>query len=173
MSESLTISEKYSRFWPLIAAGSLVASLLLFGAYLAVSDILTGSYLRLAAFALFVIGFLSLFKLRDGQITMDITHKQNTDPNLDIEFSARDRMIHAETIDLTDIEHVKMDKMPNRSIYNDLNRSDRSVRLQKKNMDGWIYLNEIHGRVFPLTKENAAAIVEFLNGCKKRARDER
>jgi len=173
MSLTLSVSEKYSRFWPLIAAGSLVASLLLFGAYLTVSDILTGSYLRLAAFALFVIGFLSLFKLRDGQITMDFSHQQTNKSVLDIEFSVRDQTIHAETIDLRDVDHIKVDVMPNRSIYNDLNRADRSVRLQKKNMDGWIYLNEIHGRVFPLTKENAAAIVEFISGCKRRQLDER
>ncbi|CAN5368255.1 hypothetical protein BH23BAC3_BH23BAC3_12410 [soil metagenome] len=162
MSQILTVSEKYSRYWPAIAIGSIIISILLFVAYIMISDVLIGSYLRLAAFAFFVIGFLSFFKLRDGRIQIDFELKDDAGPHLDVLYSVRDRIIHSETIDISEITGLKVDQMPNRSLYNDFNQADRSVRFQKENMDGWLYLNEIHGRVIPLSKENAEKIVQFI-----------
>jgi len=161
MKNTLTVSEKYSRFWPAIAGGSILASILFMAAYIAVSDVLIGSYLRLGAFAFFVIGFLSLFKLRDGRIKIQITRVEES-RDLDVEYTVRGREIHGELIDLKDIKQIKTDRMPNRSLYNDLNRTDRAVRFQKENMEGWLYLNEIHGRVIPLSEENADKIVAFI-----------
>ncbi|REL38202.1 hypothetical protein DYD21_06225 [Rhodohalobacter sp. SW132] len=162
MKSTLNVSEKYSRHWPAIAVGSIIASILFFGAYVAVSDVLIGSYLRLAAFAFFVIGFLSFFKIKDGRIEIQFEVNQKNSNELDVEYSVRGREIHAELIELDDIKDIKTDRMPNRSLYNDLNRTDRSVRFQKKNMEGWLYLNEIHGRVIPLSEDNANKIVAFI-----------
>ncbi len=162
MSQALTVSEKYSPYWPAVTIGSIVISMLFFAAYIMTSDVLIGSYLRLAAFAFFVIGFLSLFKLRDGRIKIDFELKEDAGPHLDILYSVRGRNIHAETIDISEIKELKVDQMPNLSLYNDFNKVDRSVRFQKENMDGWLYLNEIHGRVIPLSKENAEKIVRFI-----------
>lgn len=162
MSQTLTVSEKYSRYWPAIAIGSIIASILFFGAYVVVSDVLIGSYLRLAAFAFFVIGFLSLFKLRDGRMKIEFELEDDAGPHMDVYYSVRDRNVHAETIDLSEIHDLKIDKMPNRSLYNDLNQVDRSIRFKKENMEGWMYLIEIHGRVIPLSKENAEKVVEFI-----------
>lgn len=168
MSQVLSVSEKYSRYWPAIAIGSVIASVLFFGAYIMVSDILIGSYLRLAAFAFFVIGFLSFFKIKDGRIQIEFELKDNAGPDLDVNYMVRGRIIHAETIDISEITELKVDLMPNRSLYNDLNKIDRSVRFQKENMEGWLYLNEIHGRVIPLSKENAEKIVRFINKVTKK-----
>ena len=162
MSQKLTVSEKYSRYWPAIAISSIIASIAFFGAYIMVTDVLIGSYLRLAAFAFFVIGFLSLFKLKDGRIVIDFELGDDAGPHMEVTYSVRDRYIHAETIDISEITGLKIDQMPNRSLYNDFNNVDRSVRFHKENMEGWLYLNEIHGRVIPLSKENAAEIVRFL-----------
>lgn len=162
MSQTLTVSEKYSRYWPSIAAGSIILSIIMFGAYIMVSDVLIGSYLRLAAFAFFVIGFLSFFKLRDGRVQIDFVLKDDAGPHLDVLYSVRGRNIHAEMIDLSEITEIKVDQMPNRSLYNDFNKVDRSVRFQKEDMAGWLYLNEIHGRVIPLSKENAEVIVRYI-----------
>lgn len=162
MSQTLTVSEKYSRYWPAITIGSFIISILFFVAYIMISDVLIGSYLRLAAFAFFVIAFMSLFKLRDGRIQIDMELKDDAGPHLDLLYSVRGRNIHAETIDISEIKELKVDQMPNRSLYNDFNQVDRSVRFQKENMDDWLYLNEIHGRVIPLSKENAEEIVWFI-----------
>jgi len=163
MSHTLTVSEKYSRFWPAIAVGSIIASIAFFGAYIMVADVLISSYLRLAAFAFFVIGFLSLFKLKDGRIVIDFELADDAGPHMEVTYSVRDRNIHAETIDISEITSLKIAQMPNRSLYNDFNKVDRSVRFQKENMEGWLYLNEIHGRVIPISQENAERIVKFLN----------
>lgn len=162
MSQSLTVSEKFSKLWPYAAAISLLLSVLLFAGYIYMSDLLIAGYLRLAAFAFFVIGFLSLFKLKDGQIVITYERSDEQPTKIIITYTVRNRNIHVESIDLADIKEIKVDKMPNRSIYNDFYNLDRSVRLKKKNMDGWVYLNEIHGRAIPLSKENALKIVDFL-----------
>lgn len=162
MNKSLTVSEKFSKLWPLAAAASLLLSVLFFGGYLYISDQLISGYLRLAAFAFFVIGFLSLFKLKDGQMDITFEKEAGSPGEVEITYSVRDRNLHVETMDLSDLEEIKVDRMPNRSIYNDFYRVDRSVRLKKENMEGWMYLNEIHGRVIPLSEENAEKIVGFI-----------
>lgn len=167
MSRVLSVSEKYSRYWPAITIGSIILSIILFGAYINVTDVLIGSYLRLAAFAFFVIGFLSFFKLREGRIQIDFELKDDAGPHLDVYYSVHSRNIHAEMIDLSEITDIKIDQMPNRTLYNDFNKVDRSVRFQKENMEGWLYLNEIHGRVIPLSKENAEKVVGFIKKVKK------
>lgn len=161
MSDQLKVSEKYSRYWPAITLGSLVVSVFFIGGFIYVNSVLLESYLRLAAFAFFVIGFLSYFKLRDGQITI-IYELNDEQDDMTIIYSVRDQNIHKESVDLTDIKKIKVDQMPNRSLYNDFYKIDRSVRLKKKNMDGWLYLNELHGRMIPLSQENAEKIVEFV-----------
>lgn len=161
MSEFIMVSEKYSQYWPAITIGSLILSLLFLVAFFNSNDALLESYLRLAAFAFFVIGFLSYFKLRDGQI--NINYQINDDESeMKITYSLRDQNIHTETVDLKEIVEVKVDEMPNRSLYNDFYKIDKSVRLKKKNMNSWLYLNELHGRMIPLSIENAEKIVEFI-----------
>lgn len=161
MKDQLKVSEKYSRYWPAITMGSLVVSVLFLGGYIYTESVLLEGYLRLAAFAFFVIGFLSYFKLREGQITIlyELVDEQN---DMKITYSVRDQNIHAESIDLSDIKDIKVDQMPNRSLYNDFYKVDRAVRLKKKNMDGWLYLNELHGRMIPLSRENAERVVTFI-----------
>jgi len=162
VSKTLHVSEKFSKYWPVFAWGGLIASLFFLGAYFVVTDPLVGSYLRLAAFACFVIGFLSLFKLKDGQLQINFKFDDEPGRNLEIKYFIRGRLVHSETIEMADVTGLKADQMPNRSIYNDINNIDRCVRLQKKNMDGWIYLTELHGRVIPLSKINAKKIVAFI-----------
>lgn len=161
MNETLNVTEKYSQYWPAITIGSLILSLLFLIGYNYSDDVLLESYLRLAAFAFFVIGFLSYFKLRDGQININY-QKIDNESEMKITYSLRNQNIHAETVDLKEIVDVKVDEMPNRSLYNDFYKIDKSVRLKKKNMNSWLYLNELHGRMIPLSKENAEKIVTFL-----------
>lgn len=166
MSEFVKVSEKYSEYWPAITIGSLILSLLFLFGYIYSNDILVESYLRLAAFAFFVIGFLSYFKLRDGQI--NINYQVNDDESeMKITYSLRNQNIHAESVDLKEIVDVKVDEMPNRSLYNDFYKIDKSVRLKKKNMNSWLYLNELHGRMIPLSRENAEKIVKFIKKKRK------
>jgi hypothetical protein len=163
MSNQLQVSEKYSQYWPAIMIGSLILSLIFLVAFIYTTEPLLESYLRLAAFAFFVIGFLSFFKIRDGQLTINYEVKDG-DQEMYITYTLREQKIHAETVDLSDIVDIKVDEMPNRSLYNDFYKIDKSVRLKKKNMDGWLYLNELHGRMIPLSRENAGKVVDFVKG---------
>jgi hypothetical protein len=79
-----------------------------------------------------------------------------------ISYSSDGRTLYQESIDLNDITEIKTDEMPNRSLYNDFYKRDKSVRFKKEHMDGWLYLNELHGRVIPLSQENASSIVAFI-----------
>ncbi|MFO7846864.1 MAG: hypothetical protein R6V27_09905 [Balneolaceae bacterium] len=161
MTKTLQVSEKFSKYWLPVMAGSFVASIALLTGYIFTDNALLESYLRLGAFAFFVIGFLSLFKLNDGKST--ITYELSEDTHiLEITYSVRGRKTHSESIDFRDVKAVKVDQMPNRSIYNDFYKADRSVRIQKKNMDGWMNLNEIHGRTIPLSRENAEKVIQYL-----------
>lgn len=162
MSEFIKVSEKYSEYWPAITIGSLILSLLFLFGYIYSNDVLLASYLRLAAFAFFVIGFLSYFKLRDGQININYQITDDDESEMKITYSLRGQNIHAETVDLKEIVEVKVDEMPNRSLYNDFYKIDKSVRLKKKNMSSWLYLNELHGRMIPISKDNAEKIVTFI-----------
>jgi hypothetical protein len=161
MSKQLQVLEKYSQYWPAIMIGSLILSLVFLVAFIYTTEPLLESYLRLAAFAFFVIGFLSFFKLRDGQLTINYEVKEG-DEEMYITYTLREQKIHAETVDLSNIVDLKVDEMPNRSLYNDFYKIDKSVRLKKKNMDGWLYLNELHGRMIPLSRENAEKVVDFV-----------
>lgn len=161
MSNQLQVSEKYSQYWPAIMIGSLILSLIFLVAFIYTTEPLLESYLRLAAFAFFVIGFLSFFKIRDGQLTINYEVKDG-DQEMYITYTLREQKIHIETVDLSDIVDIKVDEMPNRSLYNDFYKIDKSVRLKKKNMDGWLYLNELHGRMIPLSRENAGKVVDFV-----------
>lgn len=162
MSNSLTVFEKYSQYWPVISVGSILLSGFFLLAYILVSDVLVSSYLRLGAFAFFVVGFLGLFKVKDGQIRIDYRLKETNPAILEIIYSVKDRKIHAETIELSGVEDIKIDEMPNRTLYNDFYKVDKSVRFKKKDINDWLYLNEKHGRVIPLSKKNAEKIKSFL-----------
>lgn len=162
MSDHLQVSEKYSQYWPAITAGSLILSVLFLGGFIYADDTLLKSYLRLAAFVFFVIGFLSYFKLRDGQITINYEISDDSKHDMMVTYSVRDQNIHSESVDLAEIIDIKVDEMPNRTLYNDFYKIDKSVRLKKKNMSGWLYLNELHGRMIPLSRSNAEKVVEYI-----------
>ena len=162
MSDHIEVLEKYSQYWPVVTAGSLILSLFFFGAFIYVNDTLLEGYLRLAAFVFFVIGFLSYFKLRDGQITINYEIGDDNSSDMMITYSVRDQNIHSESVDLAEIIDIKVDEMPNRSLYNDFYKIDKSVRLKKKNMSGWLYLNELHGRMIPLSRPNAERVVQYI-----------
>ena len=163
MSKELRVTEKYSKYWPAVTFGSLLISAGLFAAFIYADDLLLESYLRLGAFAFFVIGFLSYFKLRDGQMTIHYTLEKDRENILQVTYSADGNTHYEESIDLDDVTEIKTDDMPNRSLYNDFYKRDKSVRFKKRHMDGWLYLNELHGRVIPLSEENAKSIVTFIN----------
>jgi len=161
MSDQLQVSEKYSQYWPAVTVVSLILSLFFLGGFIYTNGPLLESYLRLAAFIFFVIGFLSYFKLRDGQITINY-ETSNDSSDMTITYVVRDQNIHKETVDLSDIIDIKVDEMPNRSLYNDFYKIDKSVRLKKKNMSGWLYLNELHGRMIPLSVSSAEKVVRYV-----------
>lgn len=159
MKDKLIIKEKYSKFWPIITTISLLSAVITFYFYWTVSDVLIEGYLRLIAFIFFSIGVLSLFKLKDGQIEI-ITIVD--DDVIEFQYVSRKRVIHTEEWSANEIASIKVDEMPNRSLYNDLIQSDRCLRFRRKNQSDWNYLNSINGRVVPLSQSNADELVQFL-----------
>ncbi|MEX2411748.1 MAG: hypothetical protein WD607_10350 [Candidatus Paceibacterota bacterium] len=159
MKDKLIIKEKYSKFWPVITTISLISAVITFYFYWSVSDVLIEGYLRLTAFILFSIGVLSLFKLKDGQIEVIITLHDDV---IEIKYRSKKRVIHTEQWSANEIASIKIDEMPNRSLYNDLIQSDRCIRFRRNNQSDWNYLNSIDGRVVPLSQSNADELVRFL-----------
>lgn len=162
MSSSLTIKEKYSEYWPLLAIISGILSILLIIAYLYSNNVLYEGYLRLGAFGMFAFSFFSMFKIYDGQIIINI--EQNTEEKdlLDLSYNLRGREIYRESINPNEVVSLRVSEMPNRSMYNDLFTGDRTVQFRKKDMYDWMYLNEFHGRIIPFSKENAERIKSHL-----------
>ncbi len=159
MNNTLVINEKYSQHWPLIAKLSAVLTVVFYISYHFVGDVLLEGYLRLTAFGFFALAVLSLFKLKDGkvEITIELEGKK-----LVLYYRLRGKIIYEEEIDINKIEAVEVSEMPNRSIYNDFKKSDRCVRFKRTDSENWIFLNEIHSRVIPLSQDNSEKIVSFV-----------
>lgn len=159
MMKKLIIKEKYSKFWPIITVLSLLAAFVTFYFYWSVSDVLLEGYLRLLSFIFFALGVLSLYKLKDGQI--EITTTKNDDV-IEIHYKSGNKIIHTEEWADNEIASIKVDEMPNRSLYNDLIQGDRCLRFRRNDHSDWIYLNSIEGRVIPLSQDNAEELLRFL-----------
>jgi hypothetical protein len=159
MMKKLIIKEKYSKFWPIITVLSLLAAFVTFYFYWSVSDVLLEGYLRLLSFIFFALGVLSLYKLKDGQIEITTT---KSDDVIEIQYKSGNKIIHTEEWADDEIASIKVDEMPNRSLYNDLIQGDRCLRFRRNDHSDWIYLNRIEGRVIPLSQDNAEELFCFL-----------
>ncbi len=158
--KTLTVFEKYSRHWPMIAAGSTLLTLVFWGAYMIVSDVLLEGYLRLGAFCFFALALLSFFKVKDGRIQIDMQLRD--DGGLEMNYLVRNKLIAEDAFDLNSFKTIEINEMPNKSLYNDFATADKAVRFKRKDNDSWIYLTEVHGRVVPLEIQNAKKVVDFL-----------
>lgn len=158
----LIVKEKYSKHWPVIAVVSAVIALLFWGAYMFSTDVLVEGYLRFAAFCFFALSLLSFFKVKDGQIRIDLKFDDND--TLLVNYQVRKKQIASETFDLTKIKAIEINEMPNRSLYNDFATGDKTIRFKRTDSDGWLYLIEVNGRVIPFDNKNAQRVFAFING---------
>jgi hypothetical protein len=165
MKTELIVHEKYSRHWPKIAGISIVLSVLFFVSYWLAADVLLEGYLRLIAFGFFALGLLSLFKIKDGQVK--IQFKLDEEDVLHVIYKVRNSVIQEEKWSRFEFGKIKIDEMPNRSLYNDIMKSDRCIRFSRKNENDWIYFNKVSGRVIPFSEENANQIYDFLTQIKE------
>lgn len=156
----LTVYEKYSRHWPAVAIVSAALSVILFGSYLYIDDVLMEGYLRLAAFIFFALSLLSIFKWKDGRMEIHLSVSEGH--LLLIRYLLRKEPVAEESFDLDDFISVKIDSMPDKSLYNDFSVRDYTIRLQRNDNREWIYLNDVHGRVIPLHLDTAGQITTFL-----------
>lgn len=161
MTQELTVHEKYSKNWPAISVVSIVLAVLFFVAYQATANVLLEGYLRLASFAFLALSILSFFKIRDGRVV--IVMRADDKGVLDVEYRVRNRVIHHEEWSTSEIGKVKVDEMPDKSLYNNLMKHDRCVRFKRKKETDWIYFNKVNGRVIPFSAENANKICRFLD----------
>jgi len=160
MSQTLKIEEKYSRFWPIVATVSGFAAIIIFSYYLMVDAVLLEGFLRLISFSFFALMVLSLFKVKDGKVIITFISEDGT---IYLKYHVRDRLVYEEKFRLQKIKDLKVDRMPNKSLYNDIAKKDRCVRFKKGKSDDWIYMAQLFGRVIPLTHENAKKIEKFVN----------
>lgn len=165
MTDSLTVFEKYSQHWPMITIFCGILSVILFGIFLITENALVSGYLRLGAFASFAVCLLSYFKIRDGQIKLDLSIDGSK--KLLIDYHMKDQIIFKESFALKEIEELKMDTVPNKSFYNDLFTGDFRVMYKKTDYDSFLNLIEIRGRIIPLDEENASQIITFIEHHKK------
>jgi hypothetical protein len=165
MSRELIVHEKFSRYWPQIVLASFMLTLIFFISYLAATDLLFEGYLRLAAFGFFALTVLSFFKMKEGQVAIRI---EVTDDKVTvIQYFLRNNLIKEEEWALTEFHSLKVDEMPNKSLYNDIRKSDRCLLFRRKDESDWIYLNNVFGKVVPLSEENALKMYHFMVKAKK------
>lgn len=157
--KKLVIQEKYSKYWPSVAIVSLILAVILFLAYQMMSDVLWVGYVRLASFSLFALALLSFFKVKDGQVEITIKVENGVVESI---YKVRNEIIFHVKNPLSDFYELKIDQMPNKSLYNDFVRSDKCVRFRRENENAWYYFNEIESRVIPLSRENASRLYDFL-----------
>lgn len=157
--KKLVIKEKYSKYWPSIAVLSLILSVVLFLIYQMMDDVLWIGYIRLASFSFFALALLSFFKIRDGQVEITITVEDEVVESI---YKVRNEIIFHVEHPVSDFYKLKIDQMPNKSLYNDFVKSDKCVRFRRKNENAWYYFNEIESRVIPLSEENASQLYNFL-----------
>lgn len=160
-SGHLTVLEKYFTLWPYLVVASGFGSLSLFVAGQVSNHILLEGYLRLAAFALFALFLLGLFRLREGQIRIDFHSTGNG--MLNIDYSVRGRSIDRQVHELSAIRTVESARMPDKTLYNNLVTSDRTLRYRPATGDSWQFLTEVRGRAVPLKPEEAAEAANFIN----------
>lgn len=159
MMDQLIVREKYSKYWPAVAISSLLLAVLFFVAYHLIENILWVGYLRLISFSFFAIALLSFFKIKDGQVEMTVTVD---DERVHSDFKVRNKLIDHHEIPKSDFYQLKVDMVPNKSIYNDLMKSDKSVLYRRKSESAWFHFNQIESRVIPLSDENADLLYHFL-----------
>lgn len=155
----LVIQEKYSKYWPTIALASLLLSIALFISYQLMSDVLWIGYVRLASFGMFALALLSFFKVRDGQVEISIECEEDI---IRSTYTVQKRLIYQTESLRSDFDIIKVDEMPNKSLYNDIVRSDKCVIFKRKGDDTWYYFNQIDTRVIPLNEQNALKLQNFL-----------
>ena len=157
--KKLVIQEKYSQYWPFIAVLSLILAIVLFLTYQMMNNVLWIGYVRLASFSFFALSLLSFFKVRDGQVEITIVVEDGVAESI---YKVRDKVIFHAEHPVSDFYKLKVDQMPNKSLYNDFVKSDKCVRFRRENENAWYYFNEIESRVIPLSEENASQRLNFL-----------
>lgn len=157
--KKLIIREKYSKYWPSIAVLSMILSVVLFLIYQMMDNILWGGYVRLASFSFFALALLSFFKVKDGQVKITVTYEDGVVESI---YKVRNEVIFQTEHIASDFYKLKIDQMPDKSLYNDFVKSDKCVRFRRENENAWYYFNEIESRVIPLSKENASKLRDFL-----------
>lgn len=159
MTDQLVIREKYFKHWPTVSVVSLILSIVFFLVYHLIDDVLWIGYLRLAAFVCFAVALLSFFKVYDGRVEITVSIEDELVQSV---YKVRDKIIFSTELPLSDIHKLKIDQLPNKSLYNDFTKSDKCVRFQRKDESAWFYFNEIESRVIPLSEENANRLLDFL-----------
>lgn len=158
-SHVLTLHEKFSGYWPSVAVLSAVSAAALFVYSRIQAEVLKSGYLELASFILFSVAVFSFFKLRDGRITISI---ELEDDGLKIVYLLKNKTVLSEQLPAEKIDDLKTDRMPDSSLYTEINRSDRTIRFREKDSGEWHYLFQYNSRVIPLSAENAEHTVQLL-----------
>lgn len=162
MQHSLTIVEKYSRYWPVAAIFSGILSIVVYLLSLDV-DVLTAGILRLAAFGLFSLSVFSFLKWRDGQMIIEI--KEVDDNSVILNYSRRNRQILEESIDLSDIRDVRFSTRPDRTLFSSITWGGVSLQVKSGKSKDWIYLFSVYDRVLLLDKEDADSAISYFKHC--------
>ena len=154
-----TVQEKFSKTWPFIAVLSSVLAVVLFIYSRVNRDILISGYLELASFILFAAAVLSYFKLRDGRISVRL---EKDGGELLLSYLLNGSVVTTETLSLDKKLEFKADRMPDTSLYSEINRKDRTIRFRETPSGSWRYLLQYNSRVIPVRPEDAEKTVRIL-----------
>lgn len=162
-SDLLIAEEKYSRHWKKISLAGLILSLTLVLFWLhADSDpdkVVLAGVLRLGAFLCFALFLLSWFKVRQGQIRVEL-HSEGH--HLRIRYRLRDRIVSEERLDLRRIKDIEISGMPDRTVADEFKRASFTLRYRLKDSPDPIWLFDVGDRILPFDRATSAEILEFL-----------
>lgn len=134
-------------------------SLLIFAASHLVDNVLLNNYLQLSSFCLFALFLLGLFKLRDGQVVIELSAEPGE--SLVVHYRIDHELVNSSELTPGSVRQFKVSRMPDKSLYNNLNRKDRTIRYQD-DQSQWHYLFEYKDRVIPFTEDEALRAEAFL-----------
>ena len=154
-----TVNEKFSKYWPFIAVGCSVLAFLVFIYSRLNSDVLIAGYLELASFIMFAVAVLSFFKLRDGRTSIRIDKDGN---QLVFSYLLNGSVVKTETLSIEKPVEFKTDRLPDTSLYSEINRTDRTVCFRETSSGSWRYLFQYNSRVIPISPEDAEKIKKVL-----------
>ena len=154
----MTIEEKYSRYWIQITVGLTIGTVIFFGGYNFIEDVLWEGILRLVAFCFLAAAVFSGLKVMEGKHSVQIKTEEQ---NLILSYYRNESIISRDVFELKNIGEIFLEPhsgfMGEHIFMNDFN-----IRFVPVDSDRPLNLIEVNGRPLALSSEDAEKLMKFV-----------